>query len=96
MTQRTKTQWQALIAQQRSSGKSIKIFCQEQNLSYGYFNSVKSKLNQTKASAPGFVKVKPVHTNASALTIRHHDVQISIPASISPSWVAELVKGLNP
>ena len=95
MAQRTKSQWQALIEQQRSSGKSIKSFCQDQGLSYGYFNSVKSKLNSKKSNASRFVKLKPSQPNVSVLTIHHHNVQLSIPASIAPSWIAELVKELN-
>ena len=96
MAQRTKTQWQAIIDQQRSSGQSIKTFCQDQGLNYGYFNSVKSKLNPVKPKASGFVKLKSTQANTSMLTIRHHDVQLSISTSTSPSWIAELIKGLNP
>jgi len=95
MAQRTKLQWQALIEQQRNSGKSIKVFCQEQGLSYGYFNSVKSKLNPKNPSISGFVKLKPTQPNTSILTIRHHDVELSIPTSVSPHWAAKFVKGLS-
>jgi hypothetical protein len=97
MAQRTKTQLQALIEQQRTSGKIIKTICQEHGLSEGYFYSVKSKLKAAKSTPSRFLTLKSAEQKYSpALIIHHKNVQLSIPATISPDWIAELIKRLNP
>jgi len=79
MAQRTKTQWEALIEQQCTPGKSIKAFCQEHGLGAGYFYSVKSKLNTVKPTHSQFLTLISTEQKYSpAFIVQHKNVQLSI------------------
>ncbi len=57
MSRRTKAQWQALIAEQFTSGMTATRYCREQGLNETYFSLQKRRLHPCDSSR--FVKVIP-------------------------------------
>ena len=93
---RSKAQWQALINEFEQSGLSRKAFCEAQGINPDYFSQRRRQLQQETEST-GFARVAAESSPAStaAMQVRVGDAQLVLPMSVSPRWVAELVKALS-
>ena len=93
---RSKAQWQALIDEFEQSGLSRKAFCEVRGLNSDYFSQRRRQLQQETEST-GFARVATESSPASAaaMQVRVGDAQLVLPMSVSPRWVAELVKALS-
>ena len=92
---RSKAQWQALIDEFEQSGLSRKAFCEARGINPDYFSQRRRQLQQETEST-GFARVateSPAPT--AAMQVRVGDAQLVLPMSVSPRWVAELVKALS-
>ena len=103
--------WSGRIAECRSSGKTVKAWCEAEGVSiktYYYWEKriVAEASQQANLPAPIqgglLMRVNPDTmpsdesvTGRSDITIRHGESIISLPAGISTEAVADLVKALN-
>jgi hypothetical protein len=99
MTRRTKDDWKALIQQQADSQLSVAEFCQQHNLGQTYFYKRKSDLKRLSKASPkeAFIKVSKPNIKSSqnlAIRMQYQQSRISVPVSVSPLWLAELIKAL--
>ena len=97
--QRTQDQWQKLIAKQQASGQTQTAFCQKHNINPKYFSALKNRLESNKVKQP-FVKAAPERvahtptTQASIIRLSYQSVITELPTSLSPDYVAKLIKAL--
>ena len=104
-------EWSSKIAECRSSGMSVKAWCNEKGIpikTYYYWEKrfVTEATQQLSLPAPMqagmLMRVNPdalpsgdVNAIGSGITIRHGESIITLPAGSSAESVAELVKALN-
>ena len=104
-------EWSSKIAECRSSGMSVKAWCNEKGIpikTYYYWEKrfVTEATQQLSLPAPMqagmLMRVNPdalpsgdVNAIGSGITIRHGESIITLPARSSAESVAELVKALN-
>ena len=104
-------EWSSKIAECRSSGMSVKAWCNEKGIpikTYYYWEKrfVTEATQQLSLPAPTqagmLMRVNPdalpsgdVNAIGSGITIRHGESIITLPAGSSAESVAELVKALN-
>ena len=104
-------EWSARIAECRTSGKSVKAWCNEQGIpikTYYYWEKkfVTEAIQQVSLPASRqaglLMQVNPetmpsgeIETIESKVTIRHGESIITLPAGSSAEAVADLVKALN-
>ena len=104
-------EWSSKIAECRSSGMSVKAWCNEKGIpikTYYYWEKrfVTEATQQLSLPAPTqagmLMRVNPdalpsgdVNAIGSGITIRHGESIITLPARSSAESVAELVKALN-
>lgn len=99
MKNRTQDEWRELFKIQADGDLSVAAFCKEHDIGQSYFYKRKSdltakKMQQNKTS---FIKVKSQLGNTtpvSAIKLQHLQTRLILPNSISPSWLAELIKAL--
>lgn len=99
MTQRSKTEWLALFAEQAASGMTVTAFCHEHNLNACYFSTRRKQLQADKGiKAPSpFVPVT-IAGESSVPTLALHQGQslvLNIPMSVSTTWLADLIERLQ-
>ena len=104
-------EWSSKIAECRSSGMSVKAWCNEKGIpikTYYYWEKrfVTEATQQLSLSAPTqagmLMRVNPdtlpsgdVNAIGAGITIRHGESVITLPAGSSTESVADLVKALN-
>lgn len=104
-------EWSARIAECRSSGMSVRAWCNERGISvqtyYRWEKRFVEKASQqlslrAPAQASLLVRINPEtmpsdeeNTVGSCITIRHGESVITLPAESSAEAVADLVKALN-
>ena len=104
-------EWSAKVAECRSSGNSVKAWCAEHSIAlktyYSWERQIVREATQkyalpVPAQSGLLLQVNPEEmpndvTNASwtAITIRHGESAITLPAGSSMESIAELVKALN-
>ena len=104
-------EWSAKVAECRSSGNSVKAWCAEHGIAlktyYNWERQIVREATQkyalpVPAQSGLLLQVNPEEmpndvTNASwtAITIRHGESAITLPAGSSMESIAELVKALN-
>ncbi|MDX1474837.1 MAG: hypothetical protein R3309_11760 [Reinekea sp.] len=99
MRAKTRMKWQALIEQQSSSGLSISEFCRKKGLTSSNFYKYRLALSETSPSTSNqrFVKLKRSVVNTAGgaiLQLDYGQTQLRIADSVSPTWLAELLKAL--
>jgi len=99
MKRREDESWLALIQQQIDSKLSISAFCTELGLCRSQFHKKKRLLLDLSHRKPdtAFVKVeRPIQSTLSpTIQITHQQCRIELPLSITPDWLANLVKALS-
>lgn len=96
MNRRTHQEWLALFEQHRHSGLTIKAFCQENQLNPNYFSKRRNELEsltQDNTQSP-FIRLHPGNIESSSITLGYGQVQLNLSPSISPEWLAVLVRAL--
>lgn len=93
---RSQAQWREIIQQHINSNLSIVDFCREHNLSTTTFYSARKKLS---AIPKNFVKAKvtqqiEVSAEQANILITVGQASVSLPATISASYLASVLKEL--
>lgn len=98
MVIRTIAQWQALFKQHDESGVTAAQFCRDNDLCPKYFAKRKKDLAWPagKAVKPRLVKLKKPKQNTSQqmATLQWGEVKLHINDSVSPQWLAGVIKAL--
>lgn len=100
MSIRSAEQWQDLIARQKTSGLSIKAFCDREGIGYDWFCLKRKRiLNektgvQSPAELTSFVKAQPILLSSGGIEIRCRDVICRLPSQTPAEYVAEILKAL--
>ncbi len=89
-------QWQALVEQQEASGESVTVFCQQHGLIPKTFWNRRKALREAGQGKGMVVVAPPASSSAStgAMAVSWHGVELALPASASPAWVAQLMREL--
>jgi hypothetical protein len=100
MTRRTLDDWQKLVNQQINSELSVAEFCKLHSLGETYFYKRKSDLKKLDDNThlSRFIKVnqpKASLVQSVPIQIQYQQTQLCLPVSISPLWLAELIKALS-
>ena len=91
MVKRSKSDWLSLISEFESSGESAAAFCRSKGLCAKYFSLRRRQLKGTVSNP--FIPVVP--PPSQGIELRINSVNLSLPVSISPDWLAQLIKGLD-
>ena len=94
---RTREQWRALIAEFEQSDLSQKDFCEPRGINPAYFSQRRLELQrESQDSNEAFVLAVPQSSAAhQTLQLRVGQTELVLPLSVSPRWVAQLVKELS-
>ncbi|RUO21830.1 IS66 family insertion sequence element accessory protein TnpA [Aliidiomarina haloalkalitolerans] len=94
---RTREQWRELIAEFEQSGMSQKDFCEQRGLSTAYFGKRRLRLQrEAEDNDTGFALAVPQSPNSQqTLQLRIGQTELMLPLSVSPRWIAQLVKELS-
>jgi len=98
MIRRTPAEWLSLFNDKEQSGLSDKEFCQERNLDVNYFKKRRKELlnSDVLASSSAFVPMTVTRTtDTMSIELKYNDVVLTLPLSIPPIWLAELVQRLQ-
>ena len=99
MKRRTEAQWRTLFTEQANSGLTVEDFCKAQGLNSSYFSVRRKQLLSTdKANVTtGFVAVSmPGQGHVMMIELYLGDaLQLRVPASVSPHWLAALIQHLR-
>ena len=94
---RTREQWRALIAEFEQSDLSQKDFCEPRGINPAYFSQRRLELQRdAEDTATGFALAVPQSpATQHTLQLRVGQTKLVLPLSVSPRWVAQLVKELS-
>jgi len=99
---RTKKQWLELLEQQQQSGLSVAEFCRTRDLNPKnlYYQIKRQRSKTSEPAAPAFVRaeldsVSINHQDQRAIQLQRGRCQLTLPASSSPRWIAELMMALS-
>jgi len=94
---RTREQWRALIAEFEQSNLSQKDFCEPRGINPAYFSQRRLELKrEAEDTDTGFALAVPQSvTSQQTLQLRIGQTELVLPLSVSPRWVAQLVKELS-
>ena len=92
---RTKSQWQALIAQYQTSGQTQHDFCTERDINPKYFSALKQRFTSAGVVATPFVKAtQPKVSATDNIRLSHNSVTLELPVSLPCDYLATLIKAL--
>ena len=106
-TTKRQEEWKHIIEIQQTSGLSIKQFCQQQNLSEQSFYKAKARLkaqlelgkvNSSETIRDEFIAIQSISTIAQSnatIQVSLSNATISLPISVSPLWLAHLLKEMS-
>lgn len=99
MNRRTKSDWQALFTEHKQSGLTATAFCLERNLNPKYFSLRRKQLQNNegdKVKSP-FMPVAMPATNTHTMIELHlnNAIKLTLPQTISPSWLVDLIHRLQ-
>ena len=99
MIKRTQEQWRNLFTEHQASGLKAIDFCKQHKICPNYFSKRRSQLLNTEkksTSTSAFVSVTPTtQTGTSTLSLQYQQINITIPATVSPDWLATLLQQLK-
>lgn len=97
----TKENWLTLIQEQQESGLPITEFCRNKNIKADNFYYHRSQhLKKNKSSASAFIRAEPtkgltsIGGEPTQITLYHGTHHLTLPNTISPSWLASLMTAL--
>lgn len=100
MSRRTLADWQTINDEFEASRLSVTDFCRDREFSPKYFYAVRSKLKRQSSTKSRFVKAQPMEqkleslSNPSSIQFQCAGGTLTFPTSVSPTWVAELIRAL--
>ncbi|MCP4274065.1 MAG: hypothetical protein GY781_19255 [Gammaproteobacteria bacterium] len=103
MRKKTLKKWQAIIQQQSNSGLPVSRFCKTNRLSITCFYKYKKELSKSANSGSAepvannsFVKIQPpkISNSGERIKIQHQQSILSLPTTLEPDWIANLLKAL--
>ena len=89
-------EWRQLIEQQEASGESVTTFCQRHDLMPKTFWNRRKALRQAD-QCKGMVVVAPPAdsgSTSSPMAVCWRGIELALPGSASPAWVAQLMREL--
>jgi len=97
---RTKEEWAALIARQRSSGQSVKVWCAANGVNYHTFVDRASRnRSESKQLSPGWVEVRedpaPAKTSKSEIEVKTGAFTIAVPEDFNEAGFKRVCKVLT-
>lgn len=99
MNRRTKSDWQDLFNEHKQSGLTAVAFCQERNLNPKYFCLRRKQLqpNNKNTAASAFTAVTlPSSSATPMIELQINDtVKLSLPQTISPTWLVDFIHQLR-
>jgi len=99
MTRRTKEQWLSLFELHEQSGLSAAAFCRQHALNPKYFGLRRKQLQTAESSHNSVPFVRVASSNPldarPTLMLRGGFGELSLPGSVSPEWLASLLKHLS-
>jgi len=100
MIKRSTAEWHTLFNEHKQSAQSAAAFCRERGLCPRYFSKRRKQLTKGAPTATphAFVPVtvtKPIEPVRIELQLGEAPV-LTLPASISPTWLADLIQHLRP
>ena len=97
MAQRkTKSQWLALIDEQKQSGLSVAKFCKNKQLSEAYFYLKRQKLQSQDNQLSTFIAARPeTASTVTPVTLQFGQCQLQMDANTNSQWLADLMKSLS-
>ena len=95
----TQNKWRTLIQQQSDGDLTISQFCKVKRISPTCFFKYR-KILQTDTDAESrnaFVKIRSpkVTSRNEVIKIQYHHSTLSLPTTIAPDWIANLLKALG-
>ncbi len=93
MARLTQAQWRALIEEHAASGQTARAFCAERGIDNKYFSTRKNLLAKSPAESC-FVAVAAKPLEHQSIQLHIGAAQLRIPASVSPQWLADVIKAL--
>lgn len=100
MTKRTRSQWLSLFAKHHASSLTAAAFCRQYKLCPKYFCLRKKQLQWvppktlSAQTLPAFLPAKVTMAQAQSIELTWQSAQLSLPGSVPPQWVAQLMKAL--
>lgn len=93
MARLTKAQWRTLIEEQAASGQTAMAFCAERGIDNKYFSTRKKQLT-AQVGDSRFVAITTKAFEHQSIQLCIGAAQLRIPASVSPQWLADVIKAL--
>ncbi len=93
MARLTQAQWQNLIEEQAASGQTAMAFCAERGIDNKYFSTRKNQLARSSLENR-FVAITTTPRENQFIQLSIGAAQLRIPASVSPQWLADVIKAL--
>ncbi len=99
---RTHAQWHQLFQELHTTGQDEATFCATHGIARQYFRLRRRELSGVApvspvATAPSAfvpVSVTPGRSSTGALELRHGTAVLTLPVSVAPRWLAELLHAL--
>ena len=100
---RTHAQWHQLFQELITSGQDEGAFCAAHGIGRQYFRLRRRELSGVDPVSPAVpapsafvpVSVTPGRSSAGALELRHGRAVLTLPVSVAPRWLAELLRALE-
>ncbi|MHB8388890.1 MAG: IS66 family insertion sequence element accessory protein TnpA [Acidobacteriaceae bacterium] len=98
---RTHAQWHQLFQELITSGQDEGAFCATHGIARQYFRLRRRELSGVDAVTPTMapsafvpVSVTPGRSSTGALELRHGTAVLTLPVSVAPRWLADLLHAL--
>ena len=99
---RTHAQWHQLFQELITSGQDEATFCATRGIARQYFRLRRRELSGVDPVSPAVaasspfvpVSVTPGGSSTVALELRHGTAVLTLPVSVAPRWLAELLHAL--
>ena len=98
MKSRTKADWQALVDEHAASGQTATAFCRAHGLNSTYFSTRRRALVGAAAKVESKfspVSLPPIHHGGEIRMACAGGVELRLPLSIEPAWLAGLLRALR-
>jgi len=99
MIKRTQEQWRTLFAEHKASGLKATEFCNNHNICPNYFSKRRKELvnaeKKTSRTSPFVSVTSTTKIGTSTISLHYEQTIITIPATVSPDWLATLLQQLK-